>query len=207
MQARWEADPECGFWVDFYERMLAGGPLPEGYTELLLEIAQQDEGFWEGGDADVNARIAPLFDAWRAGQVVQGERERFLRAAFSNFSFDHQYRLMRMVPFESDLKHLRDPDRLRSFLDDAEELRDSIEDLRDALAAEGGRQGAGAAASFLSKVLAELDRAEDHQHLRVGRLVQLGRDLERIQGDEGLRRSLARRCMRGCATGLRPCQS
>ena len=50
---------DWSFWLDWYQRALEGRPQN---WPLLLEVAIQDNAFWEGSDAEVNARIAEIVE-------------------------------------------------------------------------------------------------------------------------------------------------
>ena len=45
------------FWLDWYLRLLDGRAQN---WPLLLEIATQDDAFWQGSDPKINARIAAI---------------------------------------------------------------------------------------------------------------------------------------------------
>jgi len=113
-----------------------------------------------------------------------------MRAALVDFTFDDMARLMRMVPFDEDTRHLKDPERLQSFLDDAEELRDSLEAFSLAIAANTGVQGAPLVATYLDSYLLELSKARQTRHLRVGLLLERGAMLEALSLDDGCRNGL-----------------
>mgnify|MGYP003668978079 FL=1 len=48
---------EWEFWLNWYRRLLEGRPQN---WPLLFEIAIQDDAFWQGSDAEINARIAEI---------------------------------------------------------------------------------------------------------------------------------------------------
>ena len=50
---------DWAFWLDWYEQSLPHQGKPQN-VDLLQEIALQENEFWEGSDAAVNARIAEL---------------------------------------------------------------------------------------------------------------------------------------------------
>ena len=75
--------PEWFFWLDWYEGLLEGR---EQNWPLLLEIAAQDNGFWQASDSEVNARIAEIVErhalsvSYAARRVVVNEPTKLLRA-------------------------------------------------------------------------------------------------------------------------------
>lgn len=78
------AGPEWSFWTAWYGRALAGEPQP---WPLLAEIASQDDAFWQGTDAEINARIAALaadFGARSAGAGLGAPGAGALRQALAN---------------------------------------------------------------------------------------------------------------------------
>ncbi|MGC1429997.1 MAG: hypothetical protein WA822_15515, partial [Albidovulum sp.] len=162
------------FWIKWYEDLLAGG---EPDWALLEKIALIPDDIWQQGSEAVNARIAEIFVSSQDLRNT-ATAEALLGAALANYSFDALDRVMRMVPFDEDIRNLRDPERLGAFLDDADAVRDDFDLFREALASEGGMQGAGAVRTYLGGVTAELDRARQTDHLRVARLIELGKILE-----------------------------
>ncbi len=53
------ATSDWSFWRDWFERATEGRPQN---WPLLLEIAIQEDAFWQGADADINARIATIVE-------------------------------------------------------------------------------------------------------------------------------------------------
>ena len=66
------SDPGWTFWADWYERYVKGDPQP---WDLLEKIALQgteddDYSFWEGTDAEVNARIMEIVAAHEVDKLI-----------------------------------------------------------------------------------------------------------------------------------------
>ena len=100
-------------------------------------------------------------------------------AAPVDFTFDALAKVMRMIGIDDTTAHLRDPGVVQSFLDDAEQLRDGLEDFADyAKALSGGGNYAGVLLLGAEKVLKEFRLTEDMTHIRAERVVTLASDLE-----------------------------
>lgn len=162
------------FWLRWYQAALDGKPLP---WDLQRDIALIDEADWQAGPAGVAERIAEI-EGRHQSLRARAQAEGLLHSALADYSFDALDRVMRMVPFEDDVRHLRDPIRLAAFLDDADAVRDDLELFSRGLAAEGNMQGAGFLRQYLEGVLDEFSRARQMSHLRVGRVVELGKIIE-----------------------------
>jgi hypothetical protein len=54
------------FWIDWYERALKGRPQR---WPLLLDIATQEDDFWQGSDSEVMARINEIVERYEASEV------------------------------------------------------------------------------------------------------------------------------------------
>jgi len=133
---------------------------------------------------DAKDRAAALFAYLRDGQAEQQAQynallsTRLMRASIGDFHFDDLTRVMRMMPFEEDLRRLRDPNKLKQFIEQAEDLRDGMRTLSNAVSQSGGNmQGAGIA-PYLEGIISELDRAETSDTLRVGKIIEYGEALE-----------------------------
>ena len=133
---------------------------------------------------DAKDRAAALFAYLRDGQAEQQAQynallsTRLMRASIGDFHFDDLTRVMRLMPFEEDLRRLRDPDKLKQFIEQAEDLRDGMRTLSNAVSQSGGNmQGAGIA-PYLEGIISELDRAKTSDTLRVGKIIEYGEALE-----------------------------
>ena len=160
---------------------------------MLHEIATTPETDWEASSREVNDKINGIVQKYRSehSEGVQHKTIDLLNAAVANFEFNDISRLMRMMPFENEIRHLRDPEKLKQFLDDADELRDDMEMLCDSMRAESaGRQNAGAIAVQVDAILTELSRSRQMEHLRVGRIVNFGANLQKWAGSEHIRAEL-----------------
>lgn len=173
--------PGWQFWHDWYEGYINGHPFP---IELLVKVALITDEVWRQGLLSVTAAIREIKGESGGGEMhVQAAV--LLHAAIADYTFDAIDRVMRMVPFEDDIRHLRDPVQLAAFLNDAESLRDDIDLFTSALRAEApATQGAGFISAYLDGVLSEFSRARQMGQLRVGRIVELGKILEDYAQDE-----------------------
>lgn len=145
---------------------------------------------------DAKDRAAALFAYLRDGQAEQQAQynallsTRLMRASIGDFHFDDLTRVMRMMPFEEDLRRLRDPGKLKQFIEQAEDLRDGMRTLSNALSQSGGNmQGAGIA-PYLEGIISELDRAKTSDTLRVGKIIEYGEALEDFSLDPATRAEL-----------------
>lgn len=171
------------FWLDWYEAQLSGAPQN---WEMLKEIALIPDDDWKQGAVHVNGLIEEIVERYRGG-----ERSALSQAFPVDFTFDSLARVMRMVGIVDDMAHLRDPAVVQSFLDDCGELRDSLQDFADY--ADAGRDGKNRVAMLhlaASKVLNELLRTRDTDHLRARHIVQLAGRLEAFSKEEGAREEL-----------------
>lgn len=176
MRAIWPDDPpgQWAFWRRWWDGVLDGQPLD---WELQKEVALIPDKVWERGGDGLNGRIGEIVAKFAAKKNA-AQAEGLLHAALADFNFDTIARVLRMVPFEDEIRHLRDPDRLVAFLDDADSIRDDLELFSRALSREGQMQGAGFISTYLDAVLDEFSRARQLSQLRVGRIVELGKILE-----------------------------
>lgn len=72
------------FWIDWYERALAGEPQP---WRLLSEIALQEDAFWQGTDDEVMARINKIVEDYE-GRLLDQIRERIADQSETNLGFE-----------------------------------------------------------------------------------------------------------------------
>lgn len=92
--------------------------------------------------------------------------------------------MMCIVGIDNDTAHLRDPKANRRFLDDAQEARDRLQDFVDFTTSMGGGSNTvGATRVAAEKLLDELRRIEDLNHLRVRILMGRAKYLESFMGD------------------------
>lgn len=171
-RAIWRNDPPgtWDFWLDWWDQLRIGQPLDWALQEKVALIPDE---VWKAGPGAVAAAIREIKTSSNRGQA-----EALLHAAIADYSFDALDRVMRLVPFEEDIRHLRAPERLVAFLDDAEATRDDIALFTTAMRSERQIQGAGFVARYLDEILMEFSRARQTDHLRVGRIVELGKILE-----------------------------
>ncbi|PTX54054.1 hypothetical protein C8N43_2859 [Litoreibacter ponti] len=172
---------DWSFWIDWYESALDG---TEHRWEMLTDVALMEEEYWTGSSSEAMKKIADIVAQHKQiSKATEGKLEVF-RATLFDFSYDHAEAVMRAVPLDRDWKHLNDPDLLRAFLEDAEDLREDLELFCEAMHSEGSAmQGAGVVRTYCIAILTELSRAADRQTLRVGKLVQYGRMIENARLD------------------------
>ncbi|SNS89822.1 hypothetical protein [Antarctobacter heliothermus] len=169
MLALWDTDPveRWEFWRRWWAGAKAGTPID---PQLQLAIVERiDEETWTDPDK-VAAAIAKI------------ERDfvpPLSEAAFSDFSFEDVHNWMVLAEFDDDLDHLRDPDVIRAFYEDCEDLRDQLQDFTDFAgdAAEGRNRPVPMVRSA-DKLGQELQRCEGASRLRARRFVQLGQYAE-----------------------------
>ena len=182
-------DPGWKFWIDWYEAALDGRPLLgdwDRHWNLLTEIALIDPNKWDAGPDTVNPLIAEVVRAHKAKAAAP--LAEIFSATLYDFRFDQIEGVMRAVPLEEDWKHLEDPERLASFLSDAQDFLSSADLLAAALDAEGtSMQGAGAIRVYLDAICAELLKAEAADLLRVDKLMEIGRLLDGMAARQDVR--------------------
>ena len=162
--------PAWSVFKDLYENALHARPQN---WPLLNELAQKDEAFWTGTDTEVLDRIAGVMEGFAISRAIPFD-----------YTFDQIARIMRIVGIDDDTAHLRDPQANRRFLDDAREARDLLQDFVDYTESMGGgRNTAGATRVAAEKLLNELNRVENIDHLRVRILMNRAKYLEMFMGD------------------------
>ena len=183
-----ETDVDWSFWINWYDDLLQGR---EPNWDMLHEVATSKAIDWSAPNAEVNAAIGVIVDAYKPKADIAEKllAEKLLQAAIADYKFDDIQRLMRMVPFAKDVKTLEDEATLASFLAAADLLREDMELFCTALAAEGAAvQGAGTVRTYVDAILEELSKARQTQVLRVGRIVDLGAVLQTAAFDDATRR-------------------
>ena len=183
-----ETDVDWSFWINWYDDLLQGR---EPNWDMLHEVATSRAIDWSAPNAEVNAAIGVIVDAYKPKADIAEKllAEKLLQAAIADYKFDDIQRLMRMVPFAKDVKTLEDEATLASFLAAADLLREDMELFCTALAAEGAAvQGAGTVRTYVDAILEELSKARQTQVLRVGRIVDLGAVLQTAAFDDATRR-------------------
>ena len=189
-----EGNPSWRVFVLMIDRIRAGRDIhAQVLADCLEGLTQEDI---EGDPALVLPRFDPLLEiyeredaAGRADPIERIKAETVLAAALSDFAFDKVRRLMKMVPFASDIAQLEDEETLSRFLDEAEEMRENIERMAEGLRREGtAMQGAGLVGLELESLLEEFSKARQLQSLNVGKIVKFGEFLQEASQDEATRR-------------------
>lgn len=158
-----------GFWSEWYSSILTGqSSIPSPALRDVALILPDD---WGRGAQHINNVVIPK---------LMAKYETPLAKSYPvDFTFDALVRVMRMIGIEDDAAHLRTPQLVQSFIDDAEEARDLLQDFEDyANQKAGGGNAAGVLALSAQKVLSELNRTRDHSHIRARRIVGLAHRLE-----------------------------
>ncbi|WP_340303590.1 hypothetical protein [Roseobacter sp. HKCCD7870] len=162
--------PAWSVFKDLYENALHARPQN---WPLLNELAQKGEAFWTGTDTEFLDRIAGVMEGFAISRAIPFD-----------YTFDQIARMMRIVGIDDDTAHLRDPQANRRFLDDAREARDLLQDFVDYTESMGGgRNTVGATRVAAEKLLNELNRVENIDHLRVRILMNRAKYLEMFMGD------------------------
>jgi hypothetical protein len=189
MRAIWRQDgsENWSFWLRWWDGVVSGAQIDWALQEKVALIPNE---VWEQGPGGVAEAIREIEDELKRNleSEVSAKTEALLRAALADYSFDALHHVMRMVPFEDDVRFLKDPEKLRAFLDDAELMRDDLELYQKALGGEGIMQGASVVRNYLGSILSELDRANDANRLRVGRIIEHGKILEEYARSEEVAR-------------------
>ncbi|MDG2404926.1 MAG: hypothetical protein P8M25_08255 [Paracoccaceae bacterium] len=115
---------------------------------------------------------------------------RLIRTPIGDFQFDDLTRVMRLMPFEEDLRRLRDPVQLARFLEDAEDLRDGIRTLCKALNTSGGNMQREDIIPYFEGVIKEMDHAKESDLLRTAKVIGYRGVLENFSLDAATRAEL-----------------
>ncbi|MEM6413022.1 MAG: hypothetical protein AAF683_15980, partial [Pseudomonadota bacterium] len=158
-----ETHGDWTFWVDWYEAHLAGEPLP---ASLLKDIVELPEDLWVNDPVELNRRVMEIYEAWKPSPQAS--------AAIADFTYDPVKDWMNMVGFDGETAHIKDPDKAEAFFDDAEELRDGLQDFADFSADLRSGNNVGPILTTMSeKLLRELKRIDDKKVIRPGRWIEL----------------------------------
>lgn len=167
------------FWIEWFESLFSGRLVQyRSVCEYLKQITKEQ---WLGNPVQLNVFFETALELLRSEHSVP-ELE---KATPVEFSFEAMLRVMRMIGVENNTAHLRDPAVVQSFLDDAQETRDGLQDFADyAKVMSGGGNFSGVLVMSAEKILAELQFSEDGTHLRSERIVTLAQDLEEFSKDD-----------------------
>ncbi|MEM1302867.1 MAG: hypothetical protein AAGH17_09810, partial [Pseudomonadota bacterium] len=179
------------FWIDWYQSVLDGKPMN---PEMLLEIVHirkegEDYDFlWTKDPAEANRRV---MDIYRRYYPVGGTP--LAKANVTDFQPNDHFDWMEMIGLPADLDHIRDAEAVQAFMDDIGDLKDRFEDFADYTAELRGQRNIGGVLSRnADKIMDVLRHAEDKDHLKARRLVELGGDLfywsleEKTRGELGV---------------------
>jgi len=169
------------FWVPWYQGLLDGKPaFPQSLTEAVALIPEDD---WKQGDLHINNTVIP--------RLMKKYRSALSKAYPVDFTFDALHRVMRIIGIENDNAHLKDPAVVGAFVDDCDELEETLANFVDYA---GDLAGTGNHAGVLQraaqKVLDEVRRAKDLNHLRARHIVRLAGQLEAFSKEEKARDDL-----------------
>jgi len=159
--------------------------------------AQADPRIAEIAEIDDNAKRATDLSAYlknvnltQTAQYHTLLSTRLMRASIGDFQFDSLARVMRLMPFEEDLRRLRDPVQLARFLEGAEDLCEGLQTLSTALKASSGNMYAAQITPYLDGVIDTLGRAEQSHTLNIGKVIEYGEALEDFSLDAATRAEL-----------------
>ena len=146
---------------------LVDAPVLGGLAFRNNAAAQADPRIAEIAEIKDNAkRATDLFAYLKNVNLTQTAQyhtllsTRLMRASIGDFQFDSLARVMRLMPFEEDLRRLRDPVQLARFLEGAEDLCEGLQTLSTALKASSGNMYAAQITPYLDGVIDTLGRAE-----------------------------------------------
>jgi hypothetical protein len=168
------ANPDdWSFWIAWYERVLHGRDwCADEVGAVLSKIKEKD---FDHGPLHIN----PMFGEVLARYRAEDELNVVTKAAPVDFSFDAMVQVMRLVGIDDNMHHLRHPEVVQAFLDDAEQVSDLFQDfIDDAQTLSGGGNFAGLLCLKAENILKEFRRVEDKTHLRAEYLVIQASELE-----------------------------
>lgn len=174
-----EDELDWSFWLTWFSRLSFGKMT---HTVKIAGILNRlDETDWKRGPKYVN----PLFEGVLSLYDEEVDKIGLLANAVPvEFSFSDLLQVMQMMGIDDNTRHLRDPAVVQSFLDDAEQLSDGLQDFVDDAKDMQGGNFAGPLRRRAEKILGEFDRAKNDTHLRAERIVILANDLEVFAKDE-----------------------
>ncbi len=109
---------------------------------------------------------------------------KFFDAAPVDFEFSDLLQAMRLIGVQDNMRHLKEPEVVQSFLDDSKEVRDGFRDfVDDAIDMQGGNF-VGPLRRRAENILTEFSNAEDMTHIRAERVVMLAQELEFYSKDQ-----------------------
>ncbi len=176
---------------------LADAPQSAGLAFKNTVAAQADRRIAEIAEIEDNAKRATDLSAYlknvnltQTAQYHTLLSTRLMRASIGDFQFDSLARVMRLMPFEEDLRRLRDPVQLARFLEGAEDLCEGLQTLSTALKASSGNMYAAQITPYLDGVIDTLGRAEQSHTLNIGKVIEYGEALEDFSLDAATRAEL-----------------
>ena len=163
------------FWIAWYECILAGkNTYPDLMAPILNELTKED---WLGDPVAVNARFDDVLAVYESEDAASQPQSPV------DFTFDDLIKVMRMIGIGDNLRHLKAPEVVQSFLDDAQEVRDGFIDFVDDAREIQGGNFVGVLRKRAETILSEFQRSEDMTHLRAERIVMLAQELELYSKD------------------------
>lgn len=179
-------DSNWQFWVNWYDGFVSGKPLS---LMRQSQVATIDDVTWKAGPAAVAEEIRRIERDFEerfqeeppsepASEVERALNTAILKAALTDFTVDQIARLMRMVPFAEDSRHLTGPE-LDAFLAEARAAIHRLHALRNLLSAGASPDSYELAIASLSDSLSDyLHDAEQVSELNIGLFVDLCSSLE-----------------------------
>lgn len=187
----WMEREEAGWdiWIDWYNNLLNGGG---GDRRLENSVTFVDQSDWNIGPHHANSvlkamvrdRIQQVTSLSTFAESALSNKEQLSRSV-SEFDLDDLSRLMRMTPFDGDIKLNHFDKGSKRIVELTSVLRDSTQDLLDDL------QNTNASPQilrYLNRYNREL--SESIENIRPGRIVHLSRSMNELLNDENVRDSL-----------------
>ncbi|MEM1301868.1 MAG: hypothetical protein AAGH17_04725 [Pseudomonadota bacterium] len=188
---RYQIQNDWTFWIDWYQSVLDGKPMNPDMLLEIVHIRKEGEDYdflWTKDPAEANRRVMEIYRRYypSAGTPLA-------QANVADFEPNTQVNWMEMIGLPADLDHIRDAEAVQAFMDDIGDLKDRFEDFADYTAELRGQRNIGGVLSRnADKIMDVLRHAEDKDHLKARRLVELGGDLfywsleEKTRGELGV---------------------
>ncbi|MEM6324349.1 MAG: hypothetical protein AAF748_11720 [Pseudomonadota bacterium] len=182
-----EYHEDWDFWINWYEALIHPDQRVRHDPELLFQVATQKNEFWQGSDADVNARIADFVIHWPSVEDLDSAKS-LAQASF--FDFVEFNRRLKMVGFPTDWEAFEDPDARKRFLSEVRDVRLGMQDWLDYAGDDPRSNAATPVRKSMTKLLDIFEKLESGRDVSLRRLVALGSDLRRFSLEARYRDSI-----------------